>query len=98
MIGPLNSLASQVLLVDSAAGTASGAQPARIGLRTGNRPPPRLVLFLLAPHDNFKASSRCNAFSSQGARIQMSRSTLVVKIIGIAFGSTSALGAVVRKP
>src|SRR5450631_4595148 len=45
---------------------------------------------------------RCNAFdSSQGARIQTSHSSLVVRITGIAFGwigSTIAFGVVVRKP
>jgi hypothetical protein len=53
----------------------------------------------------FSASSgngRCNAFaSSQGARIQTSRSSSLVRITGIAFGwiaSTMAFGAVVRKP
>jgi hypothetical protein len=52
----------------------------------------------------FSASSgsgRCNAFaSSHGARIQMSRSSSVVRITGIAFGwigSTTAFGDVVRK-
>jgi hypothetical protein len=51
----------------------------------------------------FSASSgngRCNAFaSSHGARIQMSRSSSVVKITGIALGwigSTTAFGDVVR--
>src|SRR5262249_58659325 len=45
---------------------------------------------------------RCSAFaSSHGARIQTSRSSSVTKITGIAFGwigSTTAFGAVVRKP
>lgn len=45
---------------------------------------------------------RCSALaSSQGARSQISRSSLVVKITGIAFGwigSTTAFGEVVRKP
>jgi hypothetical protein len=39
--------------------------------------------------------------SSQGARIQTSRSSSVVRITGIALGwigSTTAFGAVVRKP
>src|SRR6202000_3115571 len=47
-------------------------------------------------------SGRCNALaSSHGARSQTSRSSSVVRITGIAFGwigSTTAFGAVVRKP
>src|ERR1700756_2923656 len=47
-------------------------------------------------------NGRCNAFaSSHGARIQTSRSSSVVKITGTALGwigSTTAFGAVVRKP
>jgi hypothetical protein len=61
---------------------------------------------LSAPHATiFKASSgngRCSAFaSSQGARIQTSHSSSLVKMTGIAFGwigSTTAFGEVVRKP
>jgi hypothetical protein len=45
-------------------------------------------------------SGRCSALaSSQGARIQMSRSSSLVRITGIAFGwigSTTAFGDVVR--
>jgi hypothetical protein len=47
-------------------------------------------------------NGRCNAFaSSQGARIHTSRSSSVVRRTGIAFGwigSTTAFGAVVKKP
>ena len=46
-------------------------------------------------------NGRCSAIvSSQGARIQTSRSSSVVRITGIAFGcigSTTAIGVVVRK-
>jgi len=56
----------------------------------------RFVSFLGATH------GRCSAFaSSQGARIQTSRSSSVVRITGIAFGwigSTMALGDVVKNP
>jgi hypothetical protein len=48
------------------------------------------------------SNGRCNALaSSHGARIQTSHSSSVVRITGIAFGwigSTTAFGAVVRKP
>jgi len=58
---------------------------------------PRATIF-----DASSGKGRCNAFaSSQGARIQTSHSSGVVKITGIAFGwigSTIAFGAVVRKP
>ena len=47
-------------------------------------------------------NGRCSAFaSSHGARIQASHSSSVVRITGMAFGwicSTTAFGAVVRKP
>jgi hypothetical protein len=58
---------------------------------------PRATIF-----DASSGKGRCNAFaSSQGARIQTSHSSAVVKITGIAFewiGSTTAFGVVVRKP
>jgi hypothetical protein len=47
-------------------------------------------------------NGRCNALaSSHGARTYASRSSSVVKITGMSFGwigSTTAFGAVVRKP
>jgi|SRR5450631_611300 len=65
----------------------------------------RVVLLVGTPRNDHQVSigqGRCNAFdSSQGARIQTSHSSLVVRITGIAFGwigSTIAFGVVVRKP
>jgi hypothetical protein len=58
---------------------------------------PRITIFSAS-----SGNGRCTALaSSQGARIHTSRSSAVVKIAGIAFGwigSTTAFGAVVRKP
>jgi hypothetical protein len=55
-----------------------------------------------ATRSSLSGKERCNAFaSSHGARIQTSLSSTVVRITGIAFGwigSTTAFGAVVRKP
>ena len=64
----------------------------------------RRFIFLVRPTraDLERVRGRCNALaSSQGARIQTSRSSSVVRITGMALGligSTTALGAVVRKP
>jgi hypothetical protein len=64
-----------------------------------------LVFLLCASHDDPERIVRQRSLqhfaSSHGARIQTSRSSSVVKITGIAFGcigSTTAFGAVVRKP
>jgi hypothetical protein len=66
----------------------------------------RLRSSLSAPRATIRspssANGRCSAFaSSHGARIQTSRSSSLVRITGMAFGwigSTTAFGAVVRKP
>lgn len=66
----------------------------------------RCLVLLVRPRMTILSASsgngRCIAFaSSQGARIQTSRSSSVVRITGIAFGwigSTTAFGAVVRNP
>ena len=58
---------------------------------------PRATIFRASP-----GNGRCNArASSHGARIHTSHSSGVVRITGMAFGwigSTTAFGAVVRKP
>ena len=63
-----------------------------------------LVLLIRAAHDDPQGligQGRCSAFaSSQGARIQISSSSSVVRMTGIAFswiGSTTAFASVVRK-
>jgi hypothetical protein len=71
---------------------------------TSHGPAFPILLFLAAHHDlqRIVGQWRCSALaSSHGARIQTSRSSSVVNITGMALGwigSTTAVGAVVRKP
>jgi hypothetical protein len=91
-VGDLDQLAGGDVGIGEAARFDELYAAARSSLST-----PRPTIFNVS-----SGSGRCNAFaSSHGARSQTSRSSSVVKITGIAFGwigSTTAFGAVVRKP